>query len=259
MSFGHAAFFGLGAYAVILLAVNFGLNAWLGVGAGIVVAAIAAAVIGFFCVRTSGITFLMLTLAFSQLLFSVALKWRDLTGGSDGIGIADRPTFFGWSLSNPLVMYYMTLAFFVLCYGCLRRLINSPLGHTFVGLRENESRMLAIGYRTGAYKLLAFTIGGSLAGLAGGLYAILNGFISPEAIHWSASGDALIMVILGGIGSLLGPALGAGIFLLMKNLVSSYTQHWMLIIGVVFISCVLFFPGGVWGALCAAWMRRRAP
>jgi len=109
--------------------------------------------------------------------------------------------------------------------------------------------MLAIGYPAGTFKLLAFTIAGTVAGLAGGLYAILNGFISPDALHWSASGDALIMVILGGIGTLIGPVLGTGIFLLMKNLVSSYNEHWMLIIGAIFITCVLFFPGGIWGSL----------
>ena len=249
MSFGHAAFFGLGAYSVVVLGVIFGLNGWLGVAAGVALAAAAAAVIGFFCVRTSGVTFLMLTLAFSQLLYSVVFKWRDVTGGSDGIGIPNRPAFFGWDLSDSLVMYYMALLCFLVCYWGLRRLINSPLGHTLVGVRENESRMLAMGYWTGAYKLLAFTIGGALAGFSGGLYAILNGFISPEALHWSASGDILIMVVLGGAGTLVGPVIGTGIFLLMKNMVSSYTDHWMFIIGVVFIACVLFFPRGIWGTL----------
>jgi branched-chain amino acid transport system permease protein len=249
MSLGHAAFFGLGAYAVIVLGTFFNLDAWLGVAAGVVLAAAGAAIIGFFCVRAIGVTFLMLTLAFSQLIFSVALKWRDVTGGSDGIGIPGKPTFFGWDLSNSLVMYYMTLLFFVLCYWGLRRLINSPLGHVFIGVRENEPRMLALGYRTRAYKLLSFIIGGAFAGLAGGLYAIFNGFISPDAVYWSASGDILIMVMLGGAGTLIGPVVGAGTFLLMKNLVSSYSDHWMLIIGVIFVGCVLFFPGGIWGTI----------
>jgi branched-chain amino acid transport system permease protein len=249
MSLGHAAFFGLGAYAVAALAAKFGVDPWIGLAAGVVLAAAGAALIGFFCVRTSGTTFLMLTLAFSQLVFSVALKWRDVTGGSDGLALPDKPSFFGFDLSHSLVMYFMTLMFFVAVYLGLRRLINAPLGHVFVGIRENESRMAAIGYGTRAYKLLAFTIAGAVAGLAGGLYVIYNGFISSDAVYWTASGDILIMTMLGGAGTLIGPPIGAAVFLLMKNVVSSYSEHWLAIVGVAFIGCVLFFPGGIWGTL----------
>jgi branched-chain amino acid transport system permease protein len=258
MSLGHAAFFGLGAYSVAILGTLFGVNAWLGLLAGVGIAAGGAALIGFFCVRTSGIPFLMLTLAFSQLIHSVALKWRDVTGGSDGIAIAEKPIFLGIDLSNSLAMYFMALAFLVLSYWALRRLLNAPLGHVFVGIRENEQRMLTIGYPTQAYKLLSFSIAGGFAGLAGGLYAIFNSFISPDAIYWTASGDILIMTMLGGAGTLIGPVIGAGIFLLMKNVVSSYSEHWLAIIGVVFICCVLFFPGGIWGTL-RQFHRRRSP
>jgi branched-chain amino acid transport system permease protein len=256
MSLGHAAFFGLGAYAVAVLGVQFGLNAWLGVAAGVVIAGTGAAMIGFFCVRTGGIPFLMLTLAFSQLVFSVALKWRDVTGGSDGMAIAEQPGFFGFSLSKSLPMYFMALCFFVLAYCGLRRLLNSPLGHAFVGIRENEPRMLAIGYPTRAYKLIAFTIAGAIAGLAGGLYAIFNGFISSDAVYWTSSGDILIMTMLGGAGTLIGPAIGTAAFLLMKNVASSYSEHWLSIIGVTFICCVMFFPGGLWGTLQNVTWRR---
>src|SRR5712671_3568884 len=259
MSLGHAAFFGLGAYAVAILGTLFGVNAWLGLAAGVAIAAAGAALIGFFCVRTSGIPFLMLTLAFSQLVFSVALKWRDVTGGSDGMAIAEKPAFFGFELSDSLAMYFMTLVFFLLSYWGLRRLLNAPLGHVFVGIRENEPRMLAIGYPTRAYKLLSFTIAGAFAGLAGGLYAIFNSFISPDAIYWTSSGDILIMTMLGGAGTLIGPAIGAGVFLLLKNVVSSYSEHWLAIIGIIFICCVMFFPGGIWGTLRQIRLRRRRP
>src|SRR6516164_5712 len=246
MSLGHAGFFGLGAYVVIVLGSLFGLNAWIGVALGIAAAALAALIIGYFSVRTSGIPFLMLTLAFSQLIYTVALKWRDVTGGSDGIGIPEKPTFFGFDLAHSLPMYFVGLIFFLLCFTALRRLVASPLGRIFVGIRENEARMLAIGYATRRYKLASFTIGGAFAGLAGGLYAVFNGFISPDAVYWSASGDILIMVMLGGAGTLIGPVFGSAAFLLMKNLVSSYSDHWLLIIGVIFVACVLFFPGGIW-------------
>ncbi len=249
MSLGHAAFFGLGAYAVGVLGNVFGINAWIGVVAGCALASLAAGLIGWFCVRTGGVTFLMLTLAFSQLVFSIALKWRDVTGGSDGLAIADKPGFLGFDLSSSLTMYFMALIFFVLVFWGLRRLINAPLGRVFIGIRENEQRMLAIGYPTRAYKLLSFTIAAALAGLAGGLYAIFNGFISADALYWTASGDVLIMTMLGGAGTLIGPAIGSGVFLLMKNVVSSYNEHWLAIIGVTFICCVMFFPGGIWGAI----------
>jgi branched-chain amino acid transport system permease protein len=143
----------------------------------------------------------------------------------------------------------MTLLFFVVAFLLLRRLINAPLGRVFIGIRENEQRMLAIGYPTRAYKLLAFVIAGGFAGLAGGLYAIFNGFISSDALYWTASGDILIMTMLGGAGTLIGPPIGAAVFLLMKNVASSYSEHWLTIIGVIFICCVMFFPGGIWGAL----------
>jgi branched-chain amino acid transport system permease protein len=257
MSLGHAAFFGLGAYAVAVLGAQFGLNAWIGLAAGVVLAGAGAALIGFFCVRTGGIPFLMLTLAFSQLVFSVALKWRDVTGGSDGMALAEQPSFFGFNLSHSLVMYFMTLILFVAAYLGLRRLIDSPLGHVFVGIRENEQRMAAIGYPTRAYKLLAFTIAGAVAGFAGGLYVIYNGFISSDAMYWTASGDILIMTMLGGAGTLIGPPIGAAVFLLMKNVVSSYSEHWLAIIGIAFICCVMFFPGGIWGSVQK--LRRQAP
>src|SRR6476469_4612554 len=259
MSLGHAAFFGLGAYGVAVLGTIFGVNAWIGLLAGVILAGGGAALIGFFCVRTGGLAFLMLTLAFSQLVFSFALKWRDVSVCSDGPATAEKPSFFGYDLSNSLSMYFMALIFFVLVYGLLRRLLNAPLGHVFVGIRENEPRMLAIGYQTRAYKLLSFTIAGALAGLSGGLYAIFNSFISPEALYWTASGDILIMTMLGGAGTLIGPAIGAGVFLLMKNVVSSYNEHWLAIIGITFICCVMFFPAGIWGALRDVRVKRARP
>jgi branched-chain amino acid transport system permease protein len=247
VSFGHAAFFGLGAYVTVILGTSYGVDGWTGMVAGIAAAALAAAVIGAFCTRINGIPFLMLTMAFSQLLYSLSLKWRAMTGGSDGIGGLARPKLFGWSLTDPHLFYYVILAVFLVAFFAMHRLIASPLGQVFVGIRENEQRMLAIGYPTRRYKIIAFTIAGAFGGLSGGLYALFNGFISPDSLYWTASGDVLIMVVLGGAGTLTGPVLGSAIFLLMKNLVSNYTDHWMLIIGAVFIACVLFFRRGAYG------------
>lgn len=249
LSFGHAAFFALGAYAVILLNVHMGVNAWLGMLAGIAVAALAAMVIGWFCIRVSGVSFFMLTLAFSQLVYTLAVKWRELTGGSDGIGGLRRGSFLGREMTEPLNIYFLALAGCALSFWAMRRLIASPLGHAFIGIRENEERMRAIGYSVQGYKLLSFVIGGMFAGLAGGIYAMFNGFISPDAAHWGASGEVLIMVILGGLGSLAGPALGAAIFLLVKNLISSQSDYWVMIVGVIFILCVMFFRDGIYGGV----------
>jgi branched-chain amino acid transport system permease protein len=249
MSFGHAAFFGLGAYTVVLLGAKYGLSLWLGLFAGIAVAAIGAVVIGFFCVRVKGIPFLMLTMAFAQLIYSVAVKWRDFTGGSDGVGGVVRPSLLSFSLDSPELMYLLILAFFVATYFALRRLVDSPLGKSFVGIRENEMRMRAMGYPTVKYKLLSFVISGAVAGMAGGLYAFFNEYISPDAVYWSASGDVLVMVTLGGAGSLVGPVIGVITFLGLKYFVSSTTQHWTLIIGIIFIFSVMYFPYGIYGAI----------
>jgi branched-chain amino acid transport system permease protein len=257
VSFGHAAFFGVGAYAAILLGTMPGMDAWSGLLIGVALAAVAATLIGFLCTQVEGVAFLMLTLAFGQLLYSVALKWHDLTGGSDGIGGLSRPNLLSWSLNDPLLFYYTVLGFTLASYGALKRLTVSPLGQVFIGIRENEDRMRAIGYPTRRYKLLSFVIAGAFGGLSGGLYAIFNGFISPDSLYWTASGDVLIMVILGGAGTLIGPVVGAAIFLLMKYLVSAHTDHWMLIIGIVFVCCVMFFRRGVFGSLPRLLIGRR--
>jgi branched-chain amino acid transport system permease protein len=247
MSFGHAAFFGLSAYTVTMLGVHLGVSGWWGMLAGIAVSTLAAMVIGFFCVRVSGIPFLMLTMAFSQLLFSVAVKWRSMTGGTDGLPGFRRPSLFGWSLDDRATLYWVIAAGFVLVWWGLRRLIRSPLGSTMIGVRENEQRMRAIGYPVQRIKLIAFTIAGAVAGFGGGLYAFFNAFVSSDILHWVLSGDGILMVILGGAGTITGPVIGAGLFLTLKHVISSHTEFWMLWVGVIFIACVMFMRQGVWG------------
>lgn len=249
VSFGHAAFFGLAAYLTILLSVDLHISAWVSAAIGILAATGAALFIGFFCVRVKGAAFLMLTLAFAQLIYSVAMKWRSVTGGSDGLGGLSNPHLFGWSTSNTTVMYFVALCGFVFAFLLLKRVIDSPLGHSFVGTRENEIRMRAMGYPTQRFKLLSFTIAGGIAGISGALYAFYNGFVSPDALGWGTSGTLLIMVVLGGAGSLLGPALGAAVFLLMKNVISSHSEHWLLFVGIIFICCVMFFREGLYGVI----------
>jgi len=258
LSFGHAAFFGVAAYAVVILGLNFGWSGWIGLLVGVVVSAAVAAVIGFFAIRVSGIPFLMLTMAFAQLLFSLSIKWRSVTGGTDGLSGFQRPTLFGMSLDNRAVQFYVVAVGFLLVLIFLRRLIASPLGSIFIGIRENEQRMRAAGYPVQRFKLVAFTLAGALAGVGGGLYALQNAYVSSDILHWSLSGDAIIMVILGGTGTIVGPAIGAAVFLLLKNVVSSHTEYWLLWVGIIFILCVMFLPQGIWGWVRQRWTRTRA-
>ena len=252
LSFGHAAFFGVSAYTVVILGVHLGVSGWIGFVAGILVSALVAAAIGFFSIRVSGIPFLMLTMAFAQLLMSVSIKWRTVTGGTDGLSGFQRPSLFGLSLDERSVQFYVVATGFVLVLWFLRRLIASPLGSIFIGIRENEQRMRAAGYPVQRFKLVAFTLAGAIAGVGGGLYALQNAFVSSDILHWSLSGDAIIMVILGGAGTIIGPAIGAAMFLLLKNVVSSHTEYWLLWVGIIFILCVMFLRQGVWG-----WLRQR--
>ena len=258
LSFGHAAFFGVAAYAVVILGLNFGWSGWVGLLVGIVVSAAVAAVIGFFAIRVSGIPFLMLTMAFAQLLFSLSIKWRTVTGGTDGLSGFQRPTLFGISLDNRAVQFYVVAVGFLFVLLFLRRLIASPLGSIFIGIRENEQRMRAAGYPVQRFKLVAFTLAGALAGVGGGLYALQNAYVSSDILHWSLSGDAIIMVILGGTGTIVGPAIGAAVFLLLKNVVSSHTEYWLLWVGIIFILCVMFLPQGIWGWVRQRWAGTRA-
>jgi branched-chain amino acid transport system permease protein len=257
LSFGHAAFFGVSAYTVAILGVHLGISAWIGFLAGIVVSAALAAVIGFFSVRVTGIPFLMLTMAFAQLLMSTAITWRTVTGGTDGLSGMRRPSLFGWSLDERAVQYYVIAVGFVLVLWFLRRLIASPLGSIFIGIRENEQRMRAAGYPVQRFKLIAFTIAGALAGVGGGLYALHNAYVSSDILHWSLSGDAIIMVILGGTGTIIGPAIGAGIFLMLNHVVSSHTDYWALCVGIIFILIVMFLPQGLWGWVRARFLDKR--
>jgi branched-chain amino acid transport system permease protein len=250
ISFGHAMFFGLGAYTVVILGVHLDVSIFAGVPAAIGVALLAGWVIGWLCTRAGGVTFLMLTMAFCQLLFSLSVRWRSLTGGSDGLGGMDLPSIAGYALDQPQVLYYVVLPFFAISYAILSRLVQAPLGQVLIGIRQNEARMRAIGFPVRRYKLIAFTIAAGFAGLAGALFAVFSGFISSDVFFWARSGEGLVMVVLGGIGTLAGPVLGAALFLLAKNLVSSWTSHWLMAVGSVFVFCVLFQPRGI-----GAWLR----
>jgi branched-chain amino acid transport system permease protein len=246
VSFGHSAFFGVGGYvAALALTTHPGLLGALLLPA--LAGALAALVIGFFSTRVSGVYFIMLTLAFSQMLHAYAFQAAWL-GAEDGITGVPRPALFGvptgegWTFHLYVVILTGAAALF------LWRVVRSPFGHALIGIHENEGRMEAVGYPVRRYKLLAFVLGGTLAALAGSLYAQFSGSITPDALFWKTSGEALLMVILGGTGTLGGAVLGAAAFILLQSLVSTYTERWMLILGITFVVFVLFAPGGIVGA-----------
>jgi branched-chain amino acid transport system permease protein len=252
VSFGQAAFFGLGGYVAAYSGIHLSANLLLTLPLLVIVLSLTAFVIGFFALRTSGIYFLMLTLAFAQMLFSLAIKWSDVTGGSDGLpverpylGIGDLTIRFGADAN----FYYLTLVLFVSTWWFLTRLVNSPFGHTLKGIHENEARMRALGYHTWHFKMSAFVIAGLLAGLAGMLLASFNRHANPETLYWTVSGQAIVMVLIGGAGSLIGPILGAALVHLLPSYASSYTERWQSILGLVFIAFVLFAPRGIYGLL----------
>jgi branched-chain amino acid transport system permease protein len=247
VSFGHSAFFGVGGYvAALALTESPGLLSAFVLPA--VAAAAAALVIGFFSIRVSGVYFIMLTLAFSQMFYAVAFQAAWL-GAEDGIVGVPRPHPGGVDLTSPVAFHVYLLPVVAVVTLVLWRVVRSPFGHVLQGIHENEGRMQAVGYPVGRYKLLAFVIAGIVAGVAGSLYTQLTGSITPDAFFWTTSGEALLMVIIGGTGTLGGAILGAAAFILLQSLVSSYTERWMLILGLTFILFVLFAPGGVVGAL----------
>ncbi len=247
VSFGHSAFFGVGAY-VAGLAMKESPDLLAAVVYPALAAALAAAVIGFLSIRVSGVYFIILTLAFSQMFWAYVFQAGWL-GAEDGIIGVPRPQVLGVSLWDHARFHVYLVALFGLAALLLWRVVRSPFGHVLRGIHENEARMQAVGYAVDRYKLIAFVIAGAVAGVAGSLYAQFNGQSPPDAFYWTTSGEALLMVIIGGTGTLGGAVLGAAAFILLQSLVSTYTERWMLILGVTFVVFVLFAPGGIMGAL----------
>jgi branched-chain amino acid transport system permease protein len=259
-SLGHAAYFGVAAYATGLLALKLGWNVWLALPAGVILAAITAFVLGFLVLRTRGSYFLMITLALSQVLWGIAFGWRSLTGGDDGLPDVPRPnTGLPWSMSDNAPFYYFVLFFVVIGTLLLARVVSSPFGHALRGIRESETRMMALGYNVWRYKLVAFVLGAAFAGLAGCLYVYYNRFVSPDYVHVVRSAEVLLMVILGGAGTLIGPAVGAALIVLLENTISTFTERWLMILGFVYVLVALFTPSGVIGLIQNLSKRRAEP
>jgi branched-chain amino acid transport system permease protein len=248
-SLGHAAYFGVAAYAVGILSTDYRRGFLTCLLVGLVLATLTAAVFGLLAIRASGTYFLMITLALGMVVWGLAFRWVSMTKGDNGIAGVPRPELpLPWSLATPLPFFYFALAATLLAWALLGLLVRSPFGLGLMGIRESESRMRALGYNVWLHKYLAFVIAGTFAGFAGVFWAYYNGFVSPVDVHLVTSVETLLMVALGGPGTLAGPALGAAVIVFLKNFVSVYTKRWLLILGAVYISVILFAPRGVLGA-----------
>jgi branched-chain amino acid transport system permease protein len=261
-SLGHAAYLGVGAYAAGLLAVHQTDNAFAQIGVAVGAAAAAAVVTGLIAVRSRGIYFLMLTLAFGQLLFQLAVNWNAVTGGTNGLSMAVPKLYPGDEdlLASIDHLYFYALIAFVLGYAVLRAVVASPFGRALQAIRENEARMSSLGYNVPLYKLAAFTVAGAVAGYAGALTAQQAKFVSPSAVSFEVSALAVVALIVGGQRSLLGPVLGAAfVYLVRDELADLFSQHWGMLLGAIFVLVVYLLPRGVVGAGRAArrWSRAR--
>jgi len=249
VSFGHAAAYGLGAYASGYILLNSSLPL---PGAVLLAALLTGGVaigVGWVCTLATGVSFSMLTLAFAQLIYAIAFKWTSVTGGSDGLaGIPRRPGPFGITyFTSRTGFYYLALACLIAAYLLARALVSSPFGAVLRGIRENEAKTVVLGYNTRLYKIAVVALAYALGGLAGALYAPFAGFANTELLFWLLSGQVLIMVIVGGQGTLIGPILGAAFFMLLEHQLSSFTEAWALFFGLIFVAFVLFAPEGIWG------------
>jgi branched-chain amino acid transport system permease protein len=254
LSFGHAAYFGLGAYGAGMTLKYLVPSTALGILIGVVVGTLAAAVIGALIVRRRGVYFAMVTIAFGQVFYFIAFRWNAVTGGDDGLtGWRRLPLQLG-SLrldiqNSDTAFYYLALACFAASVGAMALLLRSPFGRTLVAIRENERRARFLGIAVERHLWLSFVISCTFVSLAGTLYALLNNFTDPRALRWDMSGNFVIMTVLGGMRSFWGPLLGAGVFVVLQDYVSSHTENWMSVVGLIFVLVVLFFPRGLLGLL----------
>ena len=249
-SMGQAAYFGVGAYLTAILAAKFhfglGWDFWLVVVLGMLIGAALAALFGLFAIRASGVYFLMITLALGQCVWGLAYRWNSLTGGDNGINVTSRPDF-GLDLSNERTFFYLVFAFFVVSLVLLYVLVRSPFGRSLDGIRERELRMQILGYNTWLHKYIAFIIAGAFGGLAGVLWAHTNGLISPETVVLTTSVDSLLMVVLGGAGTLVGAAIGSGIVFALREYLSTLVPWWQYVLGGVYVLTILYLPMGLMG------------
>jgi branched-chain amino acid transport system permease protein len=256
-SFGHAGFFGVAGYAVAILSTRYQMGFLFCFISGISLPILISMIFGFLVAHATGVYFLIITLALGMVLWGLAFRWVSMTGGDNGISGIMRPDIgLPIALKDPLTFYYVILGFFLIAMILMAVLVRSPFGHSLKGIRESESRMRVLGYHSWLHKYLSYVVSAAFAGFAGVFWAYFNGFISPFDMDLNASIEIVLMVILGGPGTLIGPALGAGIIVFLKNFISAYTQRWLLILGSIYILTILYAPQGLINLL-KDWLRGR--
>ena len=254
LSFGHAAYFGLGAYGAGMTIRYLVPSTGLGILVGTLAGTIAGAIIGPLIVRLRGVYFAMVTIAFGQVFYFIAFRWNSVTGGDDGLtGWTRVPLNLGFTtidiLHNPRAFYYLILVIFAIAVSVMAWLLRSPFGRTLLAIRENERRARFLGVPVDQHIWMSWVISCCFVSLAGALYALLNNFVDPRALYWTQSGDFVIMAVLGGMRSFWGPLIGAAIFVVLQDYLSSQTENWMSFVGLFFVLVVLFFPRGILGAI----------
>ena len=252
VSLGHGAIFGIATYVVLYHVTTNAGSPWVGVLLGVVAATVAAVVFALLAIRTSGVYFLLLTLALGMIVWGICLRWTSVTGGENGLRGSVAPAW----LSPQPVFYFFILIVTSLMAGLMWRFAHSPFGLTLRGIRESESRMRALGYNVPLHLFIAFTVSGFFAGLAGTLYAFFNSFVSPATVALAQSVEGLLMVIVGGVGTLFGGLVGAAVIIALENVVSFYTERWPMVLGLMFIVTMIFAPQGLLGFGCALLARR---
>jgi branched-chain amino acid transport system permease protein len=256
-SFGHAGFFGAAGYVVAILSTRYKMGFLFCLVSGVSLSVLISLIFGFLVAHATGVYFLIITLALGMCLWGLAFRWVSMTGGDNGISGIIRPDIgLPIALKDPLTFYYFIFVFFLIALILMAILIRSPFGHSLKGVRESESRMRVLGYHSWLHKYLAYVVSAAFASLAGVFWAYFNGFISPFDMDLNASIEIVLMVILGGPGTLIGPALGAGIIVFLKNFISAYTQRWLLILGTIYIFTILYAPQGLINLL-KDWLRGR--
>ncbi|WP_394757233.1 branched-chain amino acid ABC transporter permease [Rhodoferax sp.] len=257
LSFGHAAFFGSAAYITGYFIKSYHFTPELGIVAGVLGAGVIGLVVGYVAIRRQGIYFAMITLAMAQMVYFVCLQ-APFTGGEDGLQGVPRGALFGLvSLQSDTAMYYLVVVVFVASFLAISRIVRSPFGQVLKMIRENEPRAISLGYQVDRYKLLAFVLSAALSGLAGSLKALIMGFATLSDVHWTMSGEVILMTLLGGVGTFFGPVMGAGIVISLQDTLADKVGSWVnVIIGVIFVLCVLAFRKGVVGEL-QSWLERR--
>jgi branched-chain amino acid transport system permease protein len=256
-SLGHAAYLGVAAYATAWLMLRAGLGPLAAGGAALVITTLMAAFYGVLALRASGLSFLMITLALGQILWGLAYRWVNVTGGDNGLSVLARPTPFGIDLTGANAFYCFTLAVFAIAFAIITLLVRSPFGASLRATRDQARRMSALGHNVWLVRWIAFVLAGFWGAVSGVLYMYYNNYISPHSLSLTQSAEVLLMVIAGGPSTLLGPVVGAILVVLMKNIASAYVEHWTLLLGVVFVVIVMFLPDGIVPGMKRLYQRSR--